>query len=410
MTRFHFQPLGLPVCLVLVVLSGCATKELTLSKALPWPSADKKYETPEKVIAIWTDAVYQLPGKAPTRGFGGRVYFYNANDEVIPVGGQLVVYAFDDSDPNASADRPSRRYAFTSDQLTRYYGESDLGASYNIWIPWDAVGGDEKQVALFPVFIDDSGKTVRGTFANNRLPGKRIFSEEERRGFYISRKRRQGSQVISQQESGVKPVGYEAEVPEEAATGDSAQPGLMTHTIRVPRSLSERMASNALIVPQQPAIHAAANPESGTANAPWTPRAQTAPVGDASPAVNNSAPRGSTVQPLQPVTPAIEQNPKSPYPTPAGSPPRSPSVPNAASANPAAGQTPQLGQQGFIGADPQFSMSARSRAWARQDSRAAHFEPPQFRVPTSPGSRSRLGRAPMQPTLLAPQYSLPSTQ
>ncbi len=198
MTRFDLQPLGLPACLALLVLSGCATKDLTLSKALPWPSSAKKYETPEKVIAIWTDAVYQLPGKAPTRGFGGRVYFYNAKDEVIPVDGQLVVYAFDDSDPNASRDQPSRKYAFTADQLTRYYSDSDLGASYNIWIPWDAVGGDEKQVALFPVFVDDSGKTVRGTFANNRLPGKRIFSEEERRGFYISRKRRQGSQVISQ--------------------------------------------------------------------------------------------------------------------------------------------------------------------------------------------------------------------
>ena len=200
------------------------------------------------------------------------MYFYNANDEVIPVNGQLVVYAFDDSDPNASRDQPSRKYAFTSDQLTRYYSESDLGASYNIWIPWDAVGGDEKQVALFPVFIDDSGKTVRGTFANNRLPGKRIFSEEERRGFYISRKRRQGSQVISQEESGVKPVGYEAEVPAGAATGENTKPGLVTHTIRVPRSLSERMASNALIVPQRPAINAAATPESGTANASWTSR------------------------------------------------------------------------------------------------------------------------------------------
>ena len=157
MTRSDFQLLGLPACLALIVLSGCATKELALTKALPWPGSAKKYETPEKVIAIWTDAVYQLPGTSPTRGFGGRVYFYNADEEVIPVNGQLVVYAFDDSDPHASTDQPSRKYAFTADQLTKYYSDSDLGASYNIWIPWDAVGGSEKQIALLPVFVDDSG-------------------------------------------------------------------------------------------------------------------------------------------------------------------------------------------------------------------------------------------------------------
>ena len=251
MTHLDHTFRKLTACLALIVLSGCATKDFALSKGLRWPGADKKYETPQKVIAIWTDAVYQLPGKPPTRGFGGRVYFYNAEDAVIPVNGELVIYAYDDSDPHASAEQPSRKYAFTADQLTRYYSESDLGASYNIWIPWDAVGGDEKQIALLPVFVDDSGKTVRGTFANNRLPGKRAVSEEERRGFYMSRTRRQGSQVISRKETGVKPVGYEVEGAEdEAAPEEKAKSGLVTTTIRIPRSLSERMANTPVIVPQ----------------------------------------------------------------------------------------------------------------------------------------------------------------
>ena len=225
---------------------------------MPWTSQTPTYETPEKVIAIWTDATYELPGRAPTRGFGGRVYFYNAKGEVVPVNGQLVVYAFDDSDPHAGADQPTRKYAFTAEQLTRYYSNSELGASYNIWIPWDNVGGDEKQIALFPVFIDESGKMVRGSFANNRLPGKRVLDEEERRGFYVSRKRRRGSQVISHQESGVRPAGYETEVAAEPADGEKKEPSLVTHTIRVPRSLSERMANGTLVTPGQPGLAAPA--------------------------------------------------------------------------------------------------------------------------------------------------------
>jgi hypothetical protein len=189
---------GLTIGLLLGTFTGCASQKLNSGKPLSWLSKEPQFESPEKVIAIWTDTTYQLPGQAPTRGFGGRVYFYNSKGEVIPVNGDLMVYAYDDNDPNATTDRPSRKYAFTAEQLTRYYGESDLGASYNIWIPWDQVGGEEKQVALFPVFVDKSGKMVRGAFADNRLPGKRNLNEDERRGFYVKHERRKGDKVVSQ--------------------------------------------------------------------------------------------------------------------------------------------------------------------------------------------------------------------
>jgi len=408
---------------LLVSLTGCATKDMSLTKALPWPGAGRDYETPEKVIAIWTDAVYQLPGKEPTRGFGGRVYFYNSDDEVIPVDGELVIYAFDDSDPHATLDKPSRRYAFTAEQLTHYYSESEIGASYNIWIPWDTVGGAEKQIALFPVFVDNTGKNVRGTFANNRLPGKRVLTDEEKRGFYISRKRRQGAQVVAQQESGVRPAGYDAPAAPTGGGDDDAQPGMVTHTIRVPRSLSERMATNTALVPQSPSVMtlpgpAGAAPAQPAAGQPATTPQETAPLPGQAP----GAPAAHTFAPPM----ELQQAPAAAYQaSPAASgwngsqpnagPPTVPqqmpaqAIPN--SAYPAAGeQTPHLGQQGFIGADPQYSTSARSRAWARQDLRAARFEPPQFRAPTSPDARSRLGRAPLSRSLTTPQYSPPPTR
>ncbi len=404
MTRFVLRPLGLAALLTLTTLAGCASKNLTLHerKMWPWPSAAKKYETPEKVIAIWTDAVYQTPGKAPTRGFGGRVYFYNAKGEVIPVDGQLVVYAFDDSDPEARTEKPTRKYAFTSDQLTRYYSESQLGASYNIWIPWDAVGGDEKQIALFPVFVDESGKTVRGTFADNRLPGKRVLTEEERRGFYISRQRRHGAHVVSREESGVKPVGYDAAVTEERTSDQRAKSGLTTHTIHVPRSLSERMANNTLLAPRSPSVTTLPGP---TAVSPETSAAPPAATRD-HPAATPDQTRGVTSAP-----PPAGAQPATPYPLPPGLGvgPMPPPTSTPSATTPVTTDQPiPLGQQGFIGADPQYSTSARSHAWARQDSRAAHFARPQFQVPTSPGAQSNPGRAPSPPSLSARQYYHPS--
>ncbi len=400
MIRMHHLAIGLGVCLFVGALSGCASKNLNLGKAMPWTSQSPTYETPEKVIAIWTDATYELPGRAPTRGFGGRVYFYNAKGDVVPVNGQLVVYAFDDSNPHAGADQPTRKYGFTAEQLTRYYSNSELGASYNIWIPWDNVGGDERQIALFPVFIDDSGKMVRGSFANNRLPGKRVLDEEERRGFYVSRKRRRGSQVISHQESGVRPAGYETEVPADPAAGEKKEPSMVTHTIRVPRSLSERMANGTLVTPGQPGL---VPPAPRTTSAPGAAASQwpaaTAPH-STTPPLNNTTLPGATgtwaaPQPSAPIAPSLY--PTIPSTTPTGN--LAPTMPAASASgdSPTASETPHLGQQGFIGADPSLSMSARSRAWARQDSRSAHFEQPQFRAPTSPGSRSQLGRGPTPP-------------
>ena len=235
-----------------IVLGGCASKDMTLSKAIPWtPAAKKKYETPERVIAVWSDAVYQLPGKPPSRGFGGRIYFYNREGQVIPVDGQLMVYAYDDTGAQMNADTPSRKYAFTAEQLTHYYSESDLGASYNIWIPWDSVGGEEKQISLFPVFVDDSGRMVRGSFANNRLPGKRDVTEQEKRGFYVSRRTGAHTAAVSP-DPGVTQVGYQEELAAGNAQETTGESGLRTHTIRVPRSLSDRMAQNAPHLCQRP--------------------------------------------------------------------------------------------------------------------------------------------------------------
>jgi hypothetical protein len=426
MIRKHQLFIGLTIGLLLSAFTGCASQKFNTGKPLSWLSKEPQFETPEKVIAIWTDATYQLPGEPPTRGFGGRVYFYNAKGEVIPVNGDLMVYAYDDNDPNATTDRPSRKYAFTADQLTRYYGESDLGASYNIWIPWDQVGGEEKQVALFPVFIDKSGRMVRGAFADNRLPGKRNLNEEERRGFYVKHQRREGSKVVAQKEYGVKPIGYNEEVANsEEPEAEKKDSGLVSYTIRVPRSLSERMATapinrpentangngaaaQGMNAPQQQMFPTPTYPQpfqpSQTGPLPTVPGWNNAPAapGNLGPAMQPAGSQTGQMQPGQMQTGQMQTGQ-----TPSGVAPGNAGM-RTNGTEPA--KTPELGQQGFIGADPSLTASARSRAWARQDSRSARFEQPQFRVPTSPGSRahSGYGRTPQYPA--TPQYLPPASQ
>src|SRR3954469_12910506 len=91
-----------PWLLVPLVFAGCAQMPQSIAKVMPWGEKgsqikESKYQAPVKMVALWSPAMYNAAGKKPTRGFGGRLYFYNAKNETIPVEGQLVVYCFDDT-------------------------------------------------------------------------------------------------------------------------------------------------------------------------------------------------------------------------------------------------------------------------------------------------------------------------
>lgn len=163
------------IVVAMAVSAGCTSVTKDLKRKLPWsPEAQiktSKFETPSHMIAIWSPDILTQPGKPPTRGFGGRIYFYNDKNKAVPVEGQLVVYGYDDeSNPHARGE-PQRKFAFTPDQFAKHQSNSDLGPSYSIWVPWDAAGGEQKDISLVPVFTSTSGKIVMGQQAINLLPG-----------------------------------------------------------------------------------------------------------------------------------------------------------------------------------------------------------------------------------------------
>ncbi len=144
----------------------------------PFKKAD--YPTPASMNVTWVQDVLSLPGKPNTRGFGGRFYFYNEKSQAIPVEGELVVYGFDDSkkvgQDKAGQDHvlesAEKKFCFTSEQFTSHFTESQLGASYSVWVPWDAAPGSAKQIMLIPTFKTKDGRVVRGSSATMHLPGK----------------------------------------------------------------------------------------------------------------------------------------------------------------------------------------------------------------------------------------------
>jgi hypothetical protein len=170
-----------------VLVSGCASMTdstpKSKSKKKEWSWFKKKeYQEPKSMVAIWSEDTLAQPGKSVTRGFGGRIYFYNERSQAIPVDGELMVYGFEDtSDSNHPTAWPSdeelgsgaKKFKFTAEQFTQHFSESELGASYSVWIPWDAVGGEQKKITLCPMFVGKSGRMTRGESAKLNLSGKK---------------------------------------------------------------------------------------------------------------------------------------------------------------------------------------------------------------------------------------------
>ena len=172
---------SLILILLALIASGCTSTNSSLTSYIPfYPQEDAKSDQlpPSRVVAVWAPDVLQTIGTSATQGFGGRLFFFDNKNKAVEVEGQLVVYAFDDTnlDDNeiGPSKRPDRRFVFTSEQVPNHFSENKIGPSYSFWIPWQqAAGQTRKTITLMPVFTTTDGVRVAGPPTRNVLPGKR---------------------------------------------------------------------------------------------------------------------------------------------------------------------------------------------------------------------------------------------
>ena len=152
--------------------TGCA--QIDLKPRWPWADKQPKPQHPVRLTAIWTDTVLHQPGRAGTRGFGGRMMFYaEKGDLPVPVEGKLTVYAFNETHRDQTSSKPNRKFVFTTEQLPKHYSESELGPSYSFWLPWDDVQGEQVQISLITRFEPATGGVVLSEMTHHALSGSR---------------------------------------------------------------------------------------------------------------------------------------------------------------------------------------------------------------------------------------------
>lgn len=180
MTIKRFTTMGLLVLVPLLLLAGCTgTGPKGNGKwKFPWSKkgdVPEPYPNPVRMAVTWAPDTIMQTGRTPTRGFGGRIFFYDEKTHAVPVEGDLMVHAFAELPDGGVGE--VKRYQFTAEQFTKHFSQTDLGASYSIWIPWDAAGGEQMRISLVPTFKSKSGKLVQGETALVGLPGKRSKDE-----------------------------------------------------------------------------------------------------------------------------------------------------------------------------------------------------------------------------------------
>lgn len=189
---------------------------------------EEVFASPQKMAVIWKETELRTPGQPPVRGFGGRIYFYDDENQPAKVDGELVVYGFDNSSKSSVADQ---KFVFKKDKLQSHYGETELGHSYSFWVPWDKLGGDRKSITLIPAFKSADGKLVKGGQTVNVLPGPEPKDERTKTGTFTGK----DIQLTSGNLTG--------EVIQAGHAAEPRQGGIRETTIRLPRHLANRVGS-----------------------------------------------------------------------------------------------------------------------------------------------------------------------
>lgn len=244
--------------LAAVATTGCQSNKFPqpnlepIKEFLNIETGEEEIKPPVRMAVIWKDGVYEEAGQNPVRGLGGRVFFYDEDNRPTTADGELIVYGYDDSKENSDSNAADRKFVFRAERFQNHYSKTDLGDSYSVWVPWDEVGGVRKTVSLIPVFKTTDGKLIKAGQTLCMLPGAppavvensepelKLKSVRSFPGMESRIPSKSNAQSYIAQTSGIADKELFDQIGSRSPTV-SFDKKIRTSTIRVPRSMAERM-------------------------------------------------------------------------------------------------------------------------------------------------------------------------
>lgn len=162
----------LTICLTLL-LAGCSSLDtsslLGRSKFVEAGPTNPVVD----VVCLWEPAEGRGLDNLPARGFAGQLLFLTRGTaEPAKVEGEIRVYVFDDQGPIEEQSKPIHQYDFKGEAFSQYLCETNMGAAYQLFIPYPRKGAHEANCALRVRYIPaGGGSPVYSKMADLTLPG-----------------------------------------------------------------------------------------------------------------------------------------------------------------------------------------------------------------------------------------------
>ena len=235
--------------IALATATGCAGKSgkskwsysnWDVKKAVGMTPEKPEPELPERMVATWTDTTLSTAGQSAKRGFGGKLMFFKrGSEDPVRVEGNLVVYAFDETDRPDHETHPTRRYIFPMDEFVRHESDSTLGPAYSFWLPWDEVGGQQRHISLIAKFEPKDGAVVIGEQTRHLLPGLTLDPNADKPQVAKIVQTENGEQIRLATYSGQAAAAVPAGAGEHSVVAPAKQREMSTATIPLPKRLGE---------------------------------------------------------------------------------------------------------------------------------------------------------------------------
>lgn len=161
-------------CLSLLFAAGCASLDLKIPGIdKPPPKASAKNPVID-VLCLWEPAEGTGLDNLPARGFAGQILFITpAAAEAAQVDGNVRIYVFDDAGTPEEQQRPIHQFDFDSTSWNVFMRQSNLGAAYQVFIPYTRKGDHQATCALRVRYESPDGRQVLSKMARVSLSGKK---------------------------------------------------------------------------------------------------------------------------------------------------------------------------------------------------------------------------------------------
>lgn len=175
MSRLTFAWLGL----MLLLSSGCSSVPfLSMNR---FQEADDQHPVGE-ILCVWEAAEGRGVDNLPCRGFGGQVLlFANGYKEPVKAMGDVRIYVFDELGVDGDSSKPVHQFDFPALAWNTFLKPSNLGASYQIFIPYTRKGSHAASCTLRVRFTPEGGLPVYSRMATVELAGHSTTAHPDKR-------------------------------------------------------------------------------------------------------------------------------------------------------------------------------------------------------------------------------------